>query len=69
MENLTELKDKDLRKKFAESLTKDGGRWMPSNYLDELNRRAQNRLSKWLIIATAANAIAIIIDAIWRHAP
>ena len=67
MENLTELKDNDLREKFAQSLTKDGGRWMPSNYLDELNRRAQNRLSKWLIVATAANAAAIIIDALFRR--
>jgi hypothetical protein len=65
-ENLLQLKDKELQARFAESQKEQGGRWLPSNYLDELNRRAQNRLPLALVIATAMNAAAIIFKIYWR---
>jgi hypothetical protein len=67
MDNLLRLTDKQLEERFGESQKAGGGRWMPSDYLAELSRRAQDRLSQWLVIATAANALAIVLEICLRQ--
>jgi hypothetical protein len=61
--NITKLSYEELQDSL-ESELKDLNSWGSTYYVEEINRRTQNRLTLWLVAATVVTAVATVAN-VW----
>ena len=61
--NITKLSATELQKGLENALSQLSG-WGSIHYVEEINRRVQNRLTMWLVITAVVSTLATVAN-VW----